>query len=213
MEMAKDLVELIANVKEKEVLEWVRKKLGEGGDPLEILADTREGLKVVGERFSCGDYFIPELVFSGEIVRQVTKLVEPYLKGGKAEQRQRKGKVIIGTVKGDIHDIGKNMVVFMLDVNGYEVIDLGIDVPPEKFVETLQKTGSRIVGLSGFLTLAFDTMKETVEAVKGAGLRDKVKIMIGGGQIDEQIMTYTGADAYGLDAMAAIKLADGWIGG
>jgi len=211
--MAKELVELISNVKEKEVLELVRKKLEAGGDPLEILADAREGLRVVGEKFSCGDYFIPELVFSGEIVKQVSKLAEPYLKGGKAEQRQRKGKVIVGTVKGDIHDIGKDMVVFMLDVNGYEVIDLGIDVPPEKFVETLQKTGSRIVGLSGFLTLAFDTMKETIEAVQKAGLRDKVKIMIGGGQIDEQIMKYTGADAYGLDAMEAVRIAQGWIGG
>jgi methanogenic corrinoid protein MtbC1 len=105
------------------------------------------------------------------------------------------------------------MVVFMLDVSGYEVLDLGIDVPPEKFVEALRKTESGIVGLSGFLTLAFDSMKGTIEAIRKAGLKQKVKVMIGGGQIDEQVMTYTGADAYGLDAMAAVKLADQWIGG
>jgi methylmalonyl-CoA mutase cobalamin-binding domain/chain len=213
MNMAKELVELVSNLKEEEALKFVRKKLEEGGDPLEIMADTREGLKIVGDRFSCGNYFIPELVFSGEIVKQVTKVVEPYLKGGKGEQRNRKGKVIIGTVKGDIHDIGKNMVVFMLDASGYEVLDIGIDVPPEKFVQVIKETGSKVVGLSGFLTLAFDSMKETIEAFKKAGLRDKVKVMIGGGQIDEQIKTHTGADAFGLDAMAAVKLADQWIGG
>ena len=211
--MAKELVELVSSLKEQEVLDLVGRKLKEGVNPLEILAETREGLKVVGERFSCGDYFIPELVFSGEIVKQVAKLVEPYLKGGKGEERKLKGKVIVGTVKGDIHDIGKNMVVLLLDVSGYEVVDLGIDVAAEKFVGAIRETGSNIVGLSGFLTLAFDSMKETVEAIKGANLRDKVKIMIGGGQIDEQVKRYTGADAYGVDAMAAVKLADQWIGG
>jgi methanogenic corrinoid protein MtbC1 len=211
--MAKELVELISNLKEKEALEFVQKKLDEGIDPLEILEEARGGLKIVGERFSCGDYFIPDLVFSGEILKRVAKLAEPYLKEGKKDQRERRGKVIIGTVRGDIHDIGKNMVVFLLDTNGYEVFDLGIDVPAEKFVQTIRETGGKIIGLSGFLTLAFDSMKETIEAIKGAHLRDKVKIMIGGGQIDEQVMTYTGADAYGLDAMAAVKLADQWIGG
>jgi methanogenic corrinoid protein MtbC1 len=211
--MAKELVKLISDLKEREALEFVQKKLDESIDPLEILEEAREGLKIVGERFSCGDYFIPDLVFSGEILKRVAKLAEPYLKAGKKDQRERRGKVIIGTVRGDIHDIGKNMVVFFLDTNGYEVFDLGIDVPAEKFVQTIRETGGKIIGLSGFLTLAFDSMKETIEAIKGAHLRDKVKIMIGGGQIDEQVMTYTGADAYGLDAMAAVKLADQWIGG
>jgi 5-methyltetrahydrofolate--homocysteine methyltransferase len=211
--MAKELTELVSTLKEKEALEFVQKKLNEGSDPLEILEDAREGLKIVGERFSCGDYFIPDLVFSGEILRRVAKLVEPYLKGKGESQRKHRGKVIIGTVKGDIHDIGKNMVVFMLDISGYEVFDLGIDVPAEKFVQAIKDTGSNIVGLSGFLTLAFDSMKETIETIKKAGLRDKVKIMIGGGQIDEQIKIHTDADAFGLDAMAAVKLADQWIGG
>jgi trimethylamine corrinoid protein len=211
--MAGEIVQLISSLKEKEALDLVRKKLDERMDPLAILAEAREGLKIVGEKFSCGDYFIPDLVFSGEILNQIAGMVEPFLKGGKEEKRERRGKVIIGTVKGDIHDIGKNMVVFMLDVSGYEVLDLGIDVPPEKFVEALRKTESGIVGLSGFLTLAFDSMKGTIEAIRKAGLKQKVKVMIGGGQIDEQVMTYTGADAYGLDAMAAVKLADQWIGG
>jgi len=211
--MAGEIAQLISSLKEKEALDLVQKKLDQGVDPLEILAEAREGLKTVGEKFSCGDYFIPDLVFSGEILNRIAKMVEPFLKGKTEEKRERRGKVIIGTVKGDIHDIGKNMVVFMLDVSGYEVVDLGIDVPPEKFVEALRKTGSSIVGLSGFLTLAFDSMKETIAAIRGAALKQKVRVMIGGGQIDEQVMTYTGADDFGLDAMAAVKLADQWIGG
>jgi len=121
------------------------------------------------------------------------------------------GRVVIGTVEGDIHDIGKDIVTFMLDVNGFDVKDLGVDVPAAKFVETVKEFKPQVVGLSGFLTLAYDPMKNTVQALKDAGLRDKVKVMIGGGQIDEQIRQYTGADAYGKDAMAAVSLAKSWV--
>jgi 5-methyltetrahydrofolate--homocysteine methyltransferase len=120
--------------------------------------------------------------------------------------------VLIGTVKGDIHDIGKNIVSFMLDVNGFDVRDLGVDVAPQKFVEAIRDFRPQVIGLSGFLTLAFDAMKETIEAIKAAGLRDGVKIMIGGGQITEQIKEYAGADAYGRDAMAGVSLAKKWLG-
>ena len=120
---------------------------------------------------------------------------------------------MIGTVAGDIHDIGKDIVVFMLDVSGFEVFDLGIDVPSQKFVDTIKETGSKVVGLSGFLTLAFQSMKDTVEAIRKAGLRNEVKIMIGGGQIDDQVRSFTGADAYGKDAMAAVELTRGWLRG
>jgi len=122
------------------------------------------------------------------------------------------GKFVIGTVAGDIHDIGKNVVTFMLGVNGFEVYDLGVDVPAQKFVEAIEETKAEIMGLSGFLTLAFDSMKETVDAMRAAGLRDKVKIMIGGGQVDDEIRKYTGADAYRPDAMAAVSLAKEWVG-
>jgi methanogenic corrinoid protein MtbC1 len=121
------------------------------------------------------------------------------------------GKVVIGTVEGDIHDIAKDIVAFMLDINGFEVTDLGVDVPPAKFVQAVKETETGIVGLSGFLTLAFDPMKATVSALREAGL--DVKVMIGGGQIDEQIREYIKADAYGRDAMAAVGLAKQWIGG
>jgi len=120
--------------------------------------------------------------------------------------------VVIGTVAGDIHDIGLNIVDFMLDVNGFEVTNLGVDVPVEKFVQAVKDTKAPILGLSGFLTPAFDAMKETVEAVEKAGMRKDLKIMIGGGQMDNEVCKYAKADAFGKDAMAAVALAKKWIG-
>ena len=209
--MSGELAKLLSDLREPEALEFVDKALGEGVDPEVLLGEAKEGMNIVGERFANETYFIPDLVFSGEILKGVVKRLEPHLKKGEAAERL--GKVIIGTVAGDIHDIGKNLVVFMLDVNGFEVVDLGIDVPVQKFIDTINETSSTVVGLSGFLTLAFDSMKETVEAIEKAGLRDKVKIMIGGGQINEQVRDFTGADAYGKDAVAAVQLAKGWKGG
>jgi methanogenic corrinoid protein MtbC1 len=208
--MAKDLVNTLADLKEKEALAIVKDRLSSGDNPLSILDDARLAMEIVGKRFADGEYFITDLVYSGEILKEITELVKAKLT--KAAKVKRLGKVVIGTVAGDIHDIGKNIVVFMLDVNGFEVYDLGVDVPAQKFIEKIRESSAPIVGLSGFLTLAFDAMKETVAAMKTAGLRDKVKIMIGGGLIDDEIKKYTGADAYGRDAMEAVRLAREWIG-
>jgi len=207
--MAEDLVSTLADLKEKEALGIVQDRLSAGDDPLSILDDARRAVEIVGKRFADSEYFIPDLVYSGEILKEVTDMVKPKL--AKAAEVKRVGKVIIGTVAGDIHDIGKDIVVFMLDVNGFEVYDLGVDVPAQKFVDKIKESGAPIVGLSGFLALAFDSMKETVEAMKAAGLRDKVKVMIGGGQMSEEIKKYTGADAYGKDAMAGVTLAKKWV--
>lgn len=210
--MSGKLGKLLSDLKEPEVLAFVEKALGEGVDPMKIIGEAKEGMKIVGERFANEQYFIPDLVFSGEILKRIIKILEPHLKKKKGEETERLGKVIIGTVEGDIHDIGKDLVVFMLDVSGFEVLDLGVDVPAQKFVDTIKETGSRVVGLSGFLTLAFDSMKDTVDAIKKAGLRDNVKIMIGGGQTTEEIRKYSGADAYGKDAIAGLSLAKQWLG-
>jgi len=209
--MSKELVKFLSDLQEQEALEFVGKALEKGVDPVDLLGETKEAMNIVGQRFATGEYFIPDLIFSGEILKQIVQMLEPHLKKGK--EAERLGKVIVGTVAGDIHDIGKDLVVFMLDVSGFEVLDLGIDVPVQKFVDSIKETGSSVVALSGFLTLAFQNMKNTVDAVKAAGLRDKVKIMIGGGQIDNEVKIFTGADAYGKDAMEAVKLAKGWIGG
>lgn len=207
--MSADLVEAIADLEEKEALKMTKERLERSEDPHLILEESRNGMEIVGKRFSDGTYFLPELIFSAEIFKEITEIVKPRLR--KDVQAKRLGKVIIGTVAGDIHDIGKDIVVFMLDVSGFEVYDLGVDVPAQKFVEKIKEINAPIVGLSGFLTLAFDSMKETVDTIKAAGLRSKVKIMIGGGQINEEIRKYTDADAYGKDAMAGVSLAKGWL--
>ncbi len=207
--MAQDLVTLLADLQEQESIDAAQKRLDDGDEPMGILGDARKGMETVGQRFAAGEYFIPDLVYSGEILRQITDMVKPHIT--QSSSNERLGKIVLGTVAGDIHDIGLNIVEFMLDVNGFEVYNIGVDQPASVFVDKIHETGATIVGLSGFLTLAFDSMKETVDAIKAAGLRDKVKIMIGGGQIDEAIREYTTADAYGKDAMAAVTLATEWI--
>lgn len=209
--MSFDLVAALADLREEEALTIVQERLNTGDDPMKILDDARLGLELVGQRFAKGEYFIPDLLYSGEILKGITALVRPEL--SKRPTVKRTGKVVFGTVAGDIHDIGKDIVAFMLDVNGFEVYDLGVDVPAETFVEKIKETGAGIVGLSGFLTLAFESMRQTIQAIKDAGLRDKVKIMIGGGQVDEQVRGFAGADAFGKDAMDAVNLAKSWIGG
>jgi 5-methyltetrahydrofolate--homocysteine methyltransferase len=203
------LVDAIVDMREDDALQMTQISLDEGQDPLAILDDCREAMDIIGNRFEEGIYYIPELIMAGEILNQITEIVKPRLVTN--AETEKLGKIVFGTVEGDIHDIAKDIVAFMLDINGFEVTDLGVDVPPANFVDTVQETGATIVGLSGFLTLAYEPMKETVNALKAAGL-DDVKIMIGGGQIDEQIREYTGADAFGKDAMTAVSLAKQWVG-
>jgi methanogenic corrinoid protein MtbC1 len=209
--MSGDFVNLLADLKEDEVIKLTKQRIESKEDPMKILEDSRKGMEIVGKRFADGEYFLPELVFSGELLKQVTDLVKPHL-GKSTAQVKRLGKVVIGTVAGDIHDIGLNIVDFMLDVNGFEVTNLGVDVPVDKFVQAIKDTKAPVLGLSGFLTPAFDAMKETVEALEKAGLRKNIKIMIGGGQMDDEVRKYAKADAFGKDAMAAVTLAKKWIG-
>ena len=206
--MAGELTKAVADLEEEKAIKLTKDRLAKGEDANKLLTESREGMELVGKRFGEGEYFLPELVYSAEIFKQIADILKPKLK---AEVKTAKvGKVIVGTVAGDIHDIGKDIVSFMLDMNGFEVFDLGVDVPAQKFVDKIKETNAPIVALSGFLTLAFDSMKETIDAIKAAGLRNKVKIMIGGGQIDEEIRKFSGADAYGKDAMAGVEIAKKW---
>ena len=208
--MSKKLITAIADMEEKEALALAAELVAQKTDPLLILEDCRSAMAIVGQRYEAGTYFLPELLLAGEMLAEITEIVKPEL--SKAQGMQRHGKVLIGTVKGDIHDIGKNIVTFMLDASGFEVRDLGVDVPAEKFVEAIREFQPQVVGLSGFLTLAFDAMKETVGAIQAAGLREGRKIMIGGGPVSEEVRNYTGADGYGKDAMAGVSLAKQWLG-
>lgn len=206
--MAGSLADALAGLDEKSALALVEEKLKAGIDPLLILDEARQGMEVVGSKFEKGDYFLGELVYSGEILKQISKLVKPHLLADSGKEPQ--GVIVIGSVSGDLHDIGKNIVTFLLEANGFKVYDLGVDVPPEKFVEKIRETGAKIVGLSGLLTAAIDSMKNTVEAIRNEQSVD-VKIMIGGAPTDEEAKRYTGADAWGRDALDGVSLAKKWI--
>jgi methanogenic corrinoid protein MtbC1 len=209
--VSEKLINHIAEMEEEEALALTKELLAAGTPPMQILDDCRVAMEVVGQRFEEGDYFLPELILAGEMLKSLSAVVKPYFEGD--QQVKKQAKVVVGTVKGDIHDIGKDIVVFMLDVNGFEVFDLGVDVPPQSFVAKIAETKAPVVALSGFLTLAFESMKETVAAIEAAGLRQGVKIMVGGGAVDDRVRQFAGADGYGLDAMAAVSLAKQWIGG
>ncbi len=204
------LVDSLVNMKKSRVIELANELIAGGTDPMEILDASKRAMGEVGRLFEIEEYFVPELILAGKMLKDIADIVKPHLKTN-GRQAEYKGRVLIGTVEGDIHDIGKDIVVTMLEVNGYEVMDLGVDVPVLKFIEATQSFKPSIIGLSGFLTLAFDPMKETIAKIKQAGFKD-VKCMLGGGQIDEQVRVYTGADAFGRDAMEAVKLCDQWMG-
>jgi methanogenic corrinoid protein MtbC1 len=206
--MTQALVDAIADMREEDALKLATTALDGGTPPLEVLDDCRKAMSIVGQRFAAGECFVPELILAGEMLREISALVKPRMVG--TVEVPKHGKVVLGTVQGDIHDIGKDIVFFMLEVNGFDVTDLGVDVPIETFVDKVREMQPDVVALSGFLTLSYDAMKETIQALTDAGLRDRVKVMIGGGAVDEQIRGFAGADAYGADAMAAVELAKTW---
>jgi 5-methyltetrahydrofolate--homocysteine methyltransferase len=204
-----DLTTAMADLEDEVVMQSIEQHLSDKKDPFGTLQELKDGMDVVGERFFKGEYFLVELVMSADIFKRAMEVLEPHLL--KSQKKEEKGKVVIGTVKGDIHYIGKNLVVAFLKSNGYDVHDLGEDVPPEEFIEKLRETGAPLLALSGLITTTHDVMKETIEALERAGLRKKVKVIIGGGDIDQSIVDYTGADAFGRDAMSAVDLARRFI--
>lgn len=208
--MFERLVKAIVEMREEEAMASVKELLDKREDPLKIMEQCKKAVEIVGARFEKGEYFLPELIMAGHMLTEISNRVKPVL--SKGLEVKRIGKVVMGTVEGDVHDIGKNIVNFLLDANGFEVIDIGIDVPAEKFVQAIRDFSPQVVGLSGLLTLAYDSMKKTVQAIERADLRNKVKIIIGGGQVNDTIKEYAGADAYGKDAMAGVLLAKQWMG-
>ncbi len=207
------LVDWLADMNEDEALALAKKMLlVQGISPLRVLELCRNAMDIVGKRFEEGEYFLPELVLAGEMLETIGAIAKPLIKHAPGEAPKKLGKVLIGTVHGDLHDIGKNIVAFMLDINGFEVKDIGIDVPVKNFIDEINTWQPDVVGLSGFLTLAFESMKETIAAFDSAGMRGKFKVMIGGGQIDETVRAYTGADAFGVNAVEAVNLCKTWMG-
>ena len=208
--MEKPIVQKLANLEEEAFLNLLQEELDGGADPVAILEDCRAGMVLVGKRFEENTYFISDLMMAGELFKQATNLLGPKMQlSGDASR----GKVVVGTVKGDIHDIGKDLVVGMLKAANYDVHDLGVDVPPENFIDVLKETKARVLGLSALLTTAFESMKDTVDTIKEAGIRSEVKIMIGGGPVNQEVVEYSGADDWGADAQEAVTLCNRFMKG
>jgi len=209
--MSQELIEAFTSIQEDEAVKLAKELLEGGTDPLYVIEVCKDAVRIIGDRFEAGQVFLPELIMAGEIMASISSEVKPILQAD--EESGSRGKILFGTVEGDIHDIGKDIVVFLLEANGFEVIDLGVNVPAATFVEQIRTTEATVVGLSGLLSLAFDSMKATVQAIEEAGLREGVKIMIGGGPVDERVCECAKADAWGDNAMTAVSLAQKWIEG
>lgn len=203
-----DLVKAITDLDEDRALEIVQ-QLSDKISALEIINTAREGMQQVGDKFAAKEYFLADLIFSAEIFQEIMNKLEPALTI--SDKTQFKGKVVIGTVKNDIHDIGKNIVISLLRAAGFEVVDLGVDLPVETFVEAVKNEQPQVLGLSGLLTIAIDEMKNTIEALKTNGLRENLKIIIGGGPMDERVRDYVGADANTQDAVKGVELIKEFI--
>jgi trimethylamine corrinoid protein len=209
--MSKELKEAVVDLREDDALRITDELLAGGADPLTIVSTCKDAMDVIGQRFAAGEAFIPELIMAGEIMQAISAKVKPYLAA--QAPAAKLGTVVLGTVQGDIHDIGKDIVGTMLDIAGFNVVDLGVDVPIAKLVDTVREAHPQVVGLSGLLTVAFDSMKASVDAIDAAGLRDGVKIMVGGAPVNEDVCAFAGADGWAKDAVGAVDLAKTWVGG
>lgn len=198
------LTDFVVDMDDTAALDMITKSLGTGESPRNMLDALSKGMDIVGEKYSTGEYYLAELVMAAEIFERSMELLEPAL-ASENEKRETCGKMVIGTVQGDLHDIGKNIFVALARNAGFAVTDLGIDVPPSKLVEQVKKDGANVVGLSGILTFSLKPMKETVSLLEEAGLRDKVKVIIGGLPIDERWCELIGADAFSDDAYEGLQ--------
>ncbi len=199
------LYDAILNGDQKTSVALTKQALEEGVEPLNLIHRYMiPAMDEAGKRFECEDFFVPELLLAARAMKGALELLRPRLAASGA---QPAGRVVIGTVKGDLHDIGKNLVSSMLEGGGFEVTDLGADVSPERFVEAVRKTGAQIVCLSALLTVTMPSMKTTIEAFRQAGIRDQIKVLIGGAPVTEQYAREIGADGYGGNANVAVALA------
>jgi len=209
--MSEGLSKALVELERDEVIKAVKGRVGEGEDPVGILEQCRQGMTIVGQRFQKGDYFLAELMLSAEIFKEAVAILEPYL----AEARPSKplGKVLLATLKGDIHDLGKNIVATLLRARGFEVYDLGVDVAPALVVERVEEIRPEFVGFSALITTAFASMKEAADMLANVGLRDQLKLMVGGGVTTPMVKDYVGADFQTTDAMEGVTYCLKLVGG
>jgi 5-methyltetrahydrofolate--homocysteine methyltransferase len=205
------LKEAVVEMQEEKALSLTEQYLAGGAEPLSLFKAYQAALAEIGKRYEQEIYFIPELIMAGEMMNAASNLIKPLLADNDGMTENKRGKVLIATVKGDIHDIGKNIATMMMDLNGFEVKDIGVDVPGDRIIAEAEAFGADIIGLSGLLSLVFDPMKKLVEALKAQGLRDKYKVIIGGGQMDDKACAYIGADAFTTDAIAGVNICKAWL--
>ncbi|HSR11440.1 MAG TPA: cobalamin-dependent protein [Thermodesulfobacteriota bacterium] len=208
----RDLTKAMSECDQEASLKLVSDLARQGINVNAILDSLTQGLKILGERFSAGEAFIPELVFAGEIFNEARKVLDPHMPKGQVSQMHKKGKVVIATVKGDLHDIGKNLVATFLSLGGYEVIDLGVDVPNEKLIEVIQSQKPRVIGLSSLLTTTMLSQRQFMAMLKERGLRDQVKVIVGGAPVTQDWANEIGADAFGADAVDGKNKIDALMG-
>jgi methylmalonyl-CoA mutase cobalamin-binding domain/chain len=211
MTTKEELKGVVIDLDEDKAHSLVKSLLNEGVDPQELIETLREAVDIIGEKYEKKEYFLTELVMAGEIFKDSAKLIEPQLKKTQKFEKP-KGIVVMGTVKGDVHDIGKNIFTTLLKSAGFEVYDLGVDVPPEDFVKKVKETNANYVGYSGLLTVALESMKKTTKLLQKEGIREKVKIIIGGLPVDEMWMKEARADAYTDNAFTGVKKIKEWAG-
>lgn len=201
--MSQELAMAIVELNRDKAMELVKSRAENGEDPLSILAECREGMTIVGDRFQTGEFFLAELILSGEIFKAAMAFLEPYL--AKVRPPKPLGKVVLATMRGDIHDLGKNILSVLLRAQGFEVHDLGVDVLPAKIVETVKEVQPDFVGFSVLITTAFPAMREAAQMLVEAGLREKVKLMVGGGVSSQALKDYVGADFQTIDASEGVS--------
>jgi len=209
--MSDELIMALVELRRDEVAEAVKSRVEKGEDPLHILDELRRGMTMVGDRFQRDEYFLAELLLSAEIFKGAVAILEPYL--AKARPPKPVGKVVLATLKGDIHDLGKNILATLLQVQGFEVYDLGVDVAPAMVVEKVKETKPEFVGFSVLITSAYPSMKEAGEMLQKAGLRDQIKLMVGGGGASPMVREHIGADFQTIDAMEGVTYCLKVIGG
>ncbi|MEM3395288.1 MAG: corrinoid protein [Nitrososphaerota archaeon] len=210
-ELIEKIKEAIINIQNDLALEYTKEAINAGVNPQEIISNSIvKGLEIVGEKFEKGEYFLSELIAAGEISKQIISILNPILKASGVPAKKL-GKVVIGTVRGDIHDIGKNIVAMLLETAGFEVIDLGADVAPEKFLDAVIRNEANIVALSALLTVTMPEMRIVIEELKKANVRDRVKIIVGGAPLTKEYAEEIGADGYGENAFEGVKICKSWV--
>jgi 5-methyltetrahydrofolate--homocysteine methyltransferase len=205
-EVADELQIAMADLDEERTIELVKERINSGYTSLDIIESCRRGVEIVGERYNESTYFLSDLIMSEEILKEVMCVLEPHIQVNDSKVGTKKTPIVMGTIEGDIHDLGKNIIIYLLRSSGYDVYDLGVDVTPERFVQVVSETNASILGISVLLSFCISSIKKVVDLLEDAGLREKVKIVVGGYPVNQKVKDFTGADFYANDVTEALKI-------